>query len=286
MSDPDIHAGTPGKLAWKFLRTALLAYALACLLAACASTKLIYHPVVRTTEEVAMNGQAEGMVRWTDGSGRQIGMKRLADGGDADGIVLILHGNGGNATACAWYATLIQRHAKFDCYALEYPGYEDRPGEPSRTSLLNAAQEALASIDEKKPIYIVGESLGSGVATFLAGERPGRVAGLMLLSPFQSLGDVAQAHFPWLPARWLIRDNDFTSAEYLRLYRGPVGVLIDGQDEVVPPGCGRALYDGYAGPKRLWENPQGHHLQPDRSHDEFWGSVVEFWQTELKSPKK
>ena len=286
MHAPDAHAGTPGKTAWRLARIALLSYAFICLLAGCASSKLIYHPRQRTPAEVDTEAKEAKMERWKDHEGRPLGMKRLTPGGVSDGIVLILHGNGGTATASSWYATMLQRHAKLDCYVLEYPGYEDLPGEPSRDSILSAVQAGLRTLDESKPIYLVGESLGSGVAAALAGSHPDKISGLMLLSPYQSLGDVAQSHFPWLPARWLIRDNDFTSADYLRNYHGPVGMLVDGMDEVVPPACGHALYAAYQGPKRIWEHPAGGHLELGQDPDSFWESVIHFWQAEPKSANK
>jgi pimeloyl-ACP methyl ester carboxylesterase len=286
MPAPDAHAGTLRKTAWRLARIAFLSYALICLLAGCASSKLIYHPRSRTTAEVDAEAKGAKMERWTDHAGRPLGMKRLMPGGAPDGTILILHGNGDTATVCSWYATILQRHAKLDCYALEYPGYEDVPGEASRDSILSAARAGLQALDESKPIYLVGESLGSGVAAALAGNHPDKISGLMLLSPYQSLGDVAQAHFPWLPARWLIRDNDFTSADYLRNYHGPVGMLVDGMDEVIPPDCARALYAAYPGPKRLWEHPAGGHLELGQDPDSFWESVLRFWQAEAKSAKK
>lgn len=264
---------------WKTVRMSLLAYAITCLLAGCFSAKLIYHPHPISTEEALAKAKAADMERWVDPAGRQVGLKRLAYGGNPEGAVLFFHGNGGTASACAWYATMLQREARLDCYALEYPGYENIPGVPHRDALIAAAQAALDSLDERQPVYLVGESLGTGVAAALAGRNPRRIAGVMLLSPFRDLGDVAQDHFPWLPARWLLFDENFRSADYLRDYRGPVGMLVDGKDRIVPASSGRELYAGYAGPKRLWENPEGDHLQLDQDPGEFWKSVVAFWRS-------
>ncbi len=115
---------------------------------------------------------------------------------------------------------------------------------------------------------------------------PGKISGILLLSPYRTLGDVTQWHFPWLPARWLIRDNDFESAHYLEKYRGLVGLLIDGEDEIVPASSGRQLFAAYAGPKRLSEHPTGRHLELGRPPDAFWRSVVVFWHAEGKTVKK
>jgi hypothetical protein len=126
-------------------------------------------------------------------------------------------------------------------------------------------------------LYVVGESLGTGVASYLAGTHPQAVAGIMLLSPYDRLARVAQDHFPWLPA-WLLLVDRFPSAEYLRTYSGPVGIMVDGGDSVVPEKFGLSLYHGYAGPKRLWEFPGCEHIVIGESPAQFWGEVLEFWQ--------
>jgi fermentation-respiration switch protein FrsA (DUF1100 family) len=55
--------------------------------------------------------------------------------------------------------------------------------------------------------------------------------------------------------------------------------MIDGADQVVPAKFGRRLFETYAGPKKLWEYPQCHHVELGESPATFWKSVVEFWQS-------
>ena len=66
---------------------------------------------------------------------------------------------------------------------------------------------------------------------------------------------------------------------YLHDYRGPVGIMIDGRDDVVPAKFGVNLYEGYGGPKRLWTFPDGGHISIMESPSKFWGEVLEFWRT-------
>ena len=52
----------------------------------------------------------------------------------------------------------------------------------------------------------------------------------------------------------------YDSVKPLESYAGPVAFVLAGRDEIIPPDLGRQLYQGYAGPKRLWEqNDAGHH---------------------------
>lgn len=239
---------------------------------------MIYHPQVATPEQVDQMAQAVGLERWTNAVGQFIGLKRLASKQPAAGTVLILYGNGGRATACAHYADDLQTAAPFDVFILENPGYEDRPGTPSQSSFFNAAAGAFEMLPTNQPIYLVGESLGTGVAAYLAGTYPQRVAGVLLVSPFDHLTGVAQSHCPLLPVSLLLLDR-FPSADYLRQYHGPVGMTVDGQDTVVPERFGLRLYHGYDGPKRLWEFPDGGHCQIQEPAAQFWREVVDFWRT-------
>lgn len=271
----------PG-LVYRIIRAMLMGlvifYAGTCLLVFCFQRSLEYHPPVRSGDEVDQQARAAGMERWTNAGGEFIGLRRLATNPPAEGVVFMLYGNASSAVRCADYADAIQPSAALDFYVLEYPGYEDRPGPPTRKAILQAAQEAFQRLDARKPIYLIGESLGTGVAAWLAGQFPDKIAGIMLLSPYTRLDEVAQSQYPWLPARWLLLD-DFRPEDYLRNYHGRVGIMIDGQDQVVPPQLGHRLYDGYTGPKRLWEYPECHHVELGESPETFWRAVIRFWQT-------
>lgn len=119
-------------------------------------------------------------------------------------------------------------------YLLAYRGYGASDGTPSEKALFS---DALSEFDQVQashpgqPISAIGRSLGSGVAAYLASQRP--VAKLVLVTPYDSIAKVAQAHFPWLPVRWMIKDA-FHSTKYIAHYSQPVLVLRAGKDEVIP----------------------------------------------------
>ena len=171
--------------------------------------------------------------------------------------MLITYGNGSWSVGSAHYADDIQNLTAFDVYILEYPGYADRPGSPSQTTIYRAADEAFQSLDHSKPTYLVGESLGSGVASYLAGTHPGQIAGVLLLSPFDRLTNVAAEHMWFLPVRLLLLDR-FPSEDYLYDYHGPLGIMVDEgamSDPIVPAKFGVNLYEGYSGPKTALDVP-------------------------------
>lgn len=143
---------------------------------------------------------------------------------------------GGNAerldTSRAEFARLFPGRT---VYLLPYRGYGASEGQPGEPALLG---DALALYDEVQarhptaPIALIGRSLGSGVASYVASRRP--VERLVLVTPFDGLAEVAQAHYPVFPVRLLMRDR-YRSIDYLPRYPGPLLVLRGGRDEVIPP---------------------------------------------------
>lgn len=233
-----------------------------------------------TPDQVDQSARKARLERWYNPSGQAIGMKRLSPVQPAIGRLVILYGNASWTASCAHYVNDIQKAAALDVYILEYPGYADRPGTPSEASAFRAADDALAALDAatNQPVYLLGESLGTGVASHLAGTHPDQIAGIILLSPFNRLTGVAQYQVRYLPA-WLLLVDRFPSEVYLRNYHGPVGITVDGQDHVVPEKFGLKLYNGYAGPKRLWNFPAGRHIAIGEPPVQFWTEALNFWQT-------
>jgi len=246
---------------------------------------LIYFPSVFTREQVDQMAQSAGLERWTNSAGQFIGLKRHSPKQPTAGTVMILYGNASTAIGCEHYVNDIQSVAAFDIFILEYPGYEDRPGSPSQSSLFSAADEAFHKLPSDRPVYLVGESLGSGVAAYLAGTYSNKIAGVVLISPFNCMTDVAQNHYPLLPIRLLLVDC-FPSEEYLRNYHGTVGIMVDGRDTVVPEKFGLRLYHGYEGPKKLWDFSGGGHCEIMKPPSKFWKEIVAFWQTNSTSQRR
>lgn len=120
-------------------------------------------------------------------------------------------------------------------YLPAYRGYGASDGAPSEQALGGDALAMYDFVARRHPgqeVAVIGRSLGSGVASFVASRRP--VRKLALVTPFDSLVAVGAAHYPWLPVRWLLRDR-YDSVANLRDFRGQVLVVRGGRDGVVPP---------------------------------------------------
>jgi pimeloyl-ACP methyl ester carboxylesterase len=117
-------------------------------------------------------------------------------------------------------------------YLVNYRGYGGSTGAPSEQGFFADALAVHDWVRQRHPdIAVVGCSLGSGVAAYLASARP--VERLVLVTPFDSIANVAQAHYRFLPVALLLKDK-FDSAARVPGIAAPTLVLIAADDEVIP----------------------------------------------------
>lgn len=181
----------------------------------------------------------------------------LFDDPAAEATVVVFHGNAGDAIDRVYY---VQALGFLNARVLlaEYPGYGARPGSPSEETLVADARGTLARVRAAfsgEPLHVVGESLGAAVAAGAIGHDGSaaartRVDGLILLTPWRTLTEVAAHHYRFLPVRWLLRDR-YPSAERLASFAAPKIVVVAERDEIVPARYGTALFEALPEPKRL-----------------------------------
>ena len=193
------------------------------------------------------------------------------------GTVIVFHGNAGAAWHRSYYVHALVPLG-FNVILAEYPGYGGRSGAPSEASLVEDACQTvqLAFKGFGTPLYLWGESLGCGVAAAVAADSPVPVDGLVLVTPWDSLTDLAQSLYWYLPVRLLLRDR-FDSVKNLQGFNKPVAVVMALADEIIPAGRTLRLYQALNQPKRLWKfQAAGHNSWPTGPDEEWWGEVVQF----------
>jgi pimeloyl-ACP methyl ester carboxylesterase len=245
-----------------------------------AQRRLLYYPCRRSIASSEKLAAGAGSQIWRNTAGQFIGWKRMSQRTPAQGQVLILHGNSGCAVDRMQYADGLQSVAALDVYILEYPGYAGRGGSPSQRSLFAAGTEAMQQLGGECRVYLIGESLGTGVAAYLAGTHPQEISGVFLISPYNNLTAVARHHLPIFPVKLMLWDK-YSSDLYLKAYHGPLGVLLAGKDQVVPTDFGRQLFEGYEGPKKLWEFFEAGHHDVSVPKPEIWKEVLGFLNKNL-----
>lgn len=238
--------------------------------------RLLFFPTRAPQPDLNDLAQAHGFSSWTNTRGQRIGWQSAT--GRGPNVLLVLHGNGGFALDRSYYRDYCQPQANWTVFLLEYPGYGAREGVSSEKTMTAAAVEAIDILgaNPARKIWLLGESLGSGVASAAVRLRPASISGIILVTPFNSLVAAASFHYPWLPVALLLRTR-LDSETNIRCYPGPVAIVIGEADPVVPPHLGRRLYEAYPGRKRLWSVPQaGHNVTGFLST--HWSEVID-WLT-------
>jgi hypothetical protein len=266
----------------RLLRAVALAYLFVLLAMLAFQDRLIYFPTREEEPALVDLAQRLGLEPWREAGGGIIGWKTARPKGlpPAANRLVVFHGNAGCAVVRSYFSEgfdALDGGALWQVYLFEYPGFGARPGTPGKKTIAAAAEAAWRQLqaEDSRPVYVLGESIGSGPACWSTRFSP-PPRGLCLVTPFRSIREVAAFHYPWLPTRWLLRDQ-WDNAAALAGFRGPVAVTLAGEDEVIPSAQGRALYDGFAGPKRLWEVPGvGHNDLDDFRDSPRWRELSDF----------
>lgn len=253
--------------------TTVLAMALACLLVLAAiflaQDRLLYFPAKDSVERVAVGG----LQPWPSAADFRGLVAEPA--GPARATAVVFHGNAGHAGHRGYYVQSLLPLGMRVILA-EYPGYGPRAGALGEASLVPDASETVALAHRRYggPVIVIGESLGAAVAAAAAGAQRERVSGLLLITPWDRLAHVAAHHYPWLPVRWMLRD-EYDSAARLAAFDRPVVVVVAERDGVIPPRFGTALHGSLKGPKQLLVIPASDHNDwPNRVDGDWWRDVV------------
>ena len=172
-------------------------------------------------------------------------------------VVIGFGGNAWNAEEMADYLHLLYPQA--EVLAFHYRGYKPSGGRASAAALVEDAPFVFDLAAERfpgRPIVAVGFSIGSGVAASLAPKRP--LSGLILVTPFDSLTEVAAGHFRWLPVRLLFR-HELRSAEWLAGSEVPLALIAAERDTLVRPERTESLRRAVPKPVLSWTVPGADH---------------------------
>lgn len=125
-------------------------------------------------------------------------------------------------------------------YLLHYRGYGGSSGSPTEAALQSDALDLFDHVRKTHAeVTVVGRSLGSGVAVWVASQRP--VSRLILVTPYNSIQELAARRFPWFPISWLLVDK-FESWKYAPKVTAPTLLISAEHDEVIPAASTETLH--------------------------------------------
>ncbi len=197
-----------------------------------------------------------------------------------DGQTLLLYFGGNQETAASRLRALTQQEPFPSCdfACIDYPGYGRSSGTPSNDSLLAyglSVYDYFSQTMGYRHIILMGYSLGTGVANYVASQRD--PAGLILMAPYADGCDLYNHYLPifYGPLRLLVA-YPMPAAGYAGQTAVRPLILASEDDETVPYQSSVRLSRAY---------PQGCELITLHGirHNDFWqgGEVLEQIQTYL-----
>lgn len=230
--------------------------------------KLIFHPVKPNLLTYSAYAQSE---LWL--SQQQVSLQgwKIEQSNSCSESVLLYFG--GNAEDVTLNFSQVSQWNVRRAYFFNYRGYGWSQGKPSQAAFF---EDAVAIhdflVDEQgedpKNIILMGRSLGSAVATYVAAQR--RISRSILITPFDSVLSLAKQMLPFLPVRWLLR-HPFPSSDYAPSIHSHLLMILAEHDEVISRSNSMQLFKKWAGNKRLFTIANaGHndlHLAPTFSRE-------------------
>ena len=178
-----------------------------------------------------------------------------------DGLptLIFFHGNGDGLDG----STVATRELAQQGYGVLLPEYRGYGGNSGTADEQGLYRDGIASVDwleqqGLKPgeIVLIGNSLGSGVATEIATRKP--VGGLAIVSGFASLPGVVSGHYPMVP-RFLVRDR-YENVAKIGGIKMPILIYHGDGDSLVPIANALALKTAQPAATLVIESREGHGL--------------------------
>lgn len=172
-------------------------------------------------------------------------------------VVVLYHGNAGSACDRALYARLITQ-AGLGYAIVEYAGYSNDITKTTHDLIKTDVSNVISYFaeTEREIFTVVGESIGTGPASYHASNAPPEQ--LLLITPFTDLSDLARDRFWFYPTSLLVQ-NAFDNQANLALYQGTVGIIHGTEDSVIPYRFGRTLYESIETEKMLFSIEGANH---------------------------
>lgn len=160
--------------------------------------------------------------------------------GKAETLILAFPGNTHNPVGFATFLkTKVFPEENTAIAALSYRGYPNgitppSTGTPSQKAMYEdslTVYDTLATRLKPTEVKVVGYSIGTSVATYLATQR--KVQKLALLAPFASIRRLAQGKYPWLPVTLLLR-HPFPTEDLIPALTMPTTIIYSPTDGLIP----------------------------------------------------
>jgi len=240
----------------------------------CGCTHVFFQPMRGHVLTPAQGGLRYEDVHFASADGTRLHAWFLPAQGKPEGTIFFLHGNAENISTHIGSVYWLPARG-FNVFLLDYRGYGLSEGAPFIAGVqedIDAGLQALLARPEvdRKRIVLFGQSLGGALATYYVAHTPRRedIRALVIESTFASYRDIAREKLAsfWLtwplqiPLSWTV-DDDYSPVDAIgRASPIPVLIIHGDEDNIVPVGNGRRLYEAAKAPKEFWLVPGGRHI--------------------------
>ena len=170
-----------------------------------------------------------------------------------NGTIVLFHGNGGTAFDRGFYLKPFMELG-FRIILAEYPKYGGRLGKVGEKPFVADGLETVRLAYEQygEPLYLLGESLGCGIAAAIVKQTSVPISGIILITPWDTLASVAKSIFPFLPVKLVLTDK-YDSIENLKSFKKKISLIGAERDEILPIKHAINLYNALPeGKKKMW----------------------------------
>ncbi|MBU9711780.1 alpha/beta hydrolase [Evansella tamaricis] len=187
---------------------------------------------------------------------------------------------GGNAEEVSHLIGPLQGIKSHSILLMNYRGYGKSDGTPGEIAMFHDALAIYDFITEMPDINhhdisVLGRSMGTGVAVYVAEQR--MVEKLILVSPYDSLTNVARSRYPLVPVSLLLNHN-FDNISRAPDIHTPLLLMIASEDRVIPPEYSENLGDMWGGHTTIsiFDGKNHNNIQSD---SRYWEEIEKFIQT-------
>lgn len=164
-------------------------------------------------------------------------------------LLLFFHGNGEIASDYRDIAPLFTALG-WDFLVMDYRGYGRSEGEPTAANLQEDALYIFDTLRDEapdRPMALMGRSLGSAAALYIASRRPEAFRALIIESGFADTRPLIRLLGADPEMLGISKDADFGNLTGIRSYQGPTLILHGENDHVIPLAQAEKLKQNAAG---------------------------------------
>ncbi|MBI5555597.1 MAG: alpha/beta hydrolase [Elusimicrobia bacterium] len=244
--------------------------------------RMLYYPGQFHFKDIKQAATNNGMALWTQDSPYYFGIMATRKQFSYKGTIIVFHGNAGPAIFRGYYISALKKLG-YRVILAEYPGYGGKPGKMTEKKLMAEARRTveLAVKEFGEPVYIWGESMGCGIVAGIISEETINIKGVVLLTPWDNLTNVARRDVPAVSiSAGLIVKDKYDNVKNISKYKGPVAVIMAEKDEIIPNDLTINLYNSIKSRKKMFIfNNSGHNDWPNGPEQLWWLDIMTFLES-------